>query len=478
MKKLAQLLSAIVYQNIAVILTAGIIDGIFGIYGWWYNDRILLLLNPIYNILLPILLGFTGGRLIGGQRGAVVASIVTYGLTLSSSTPAILGAMIIGPLTGWVIKKLDHVVKKKLPGAGYELLIGNVLAAIIATVFTILCFFYVGQIFSTTVDWLTKLLETIINSGLLPLTAIIIEPAKVLFFNNIIHFGILGPLGIQQAEELGKSIFFLLEANPGPGLGVLLACLFKMKDEQRKGVKLAIFIHLFGGVHEVYFPYVLMNPLLIISLIFGGMVGTFTFQVFSVGLVALPSPGSIFLLAGLASKEDMLIVLLGVFLAAITSFFCSMFLLKRASDLDSPTLMEKYEFKKSLHLEKPKNQEKNVIPNQPPLLPKTAEITAEEKVSELSKMNKVKSIIFVCEAGMGSSAAGASILRKKLEQAKLSIEVENSSISEIPDYADLIICHKRFLPVVQKTVPNKACYPLRFFTDMKGYEELVDQLSK
>ena len=195
----------------------------------------MLLLNPINNILLPILLGYTGGRLVGGQRGAVVASIVTYGLILSSSTPAILGAMIIGPLTGWLVKKLDLIVKKKLPGAGYELLIGNILAAMIATVLTIFCFFYVGHTFSAIVEWLTKLLETIIHSGWLPLTAIIIEPAKVLFFNNILNFGVLGSLGIQQAEELGKSIFFILGANPGPGLGVLLACWLKMKAEQREG---------------------------------------------------------------------------------------------------------------------------------------------------------------------------------------------------------------------------------------------------
>ncbi|SMQ86664.1 PTS system, mannitol-specific IIC component [Bacillus sp. OV166] len=475
MKKLAQLLSAIVYQNIAVILTAGIIDGIFGIYGWWYNDRILLLLNPIYNILLPILLGYTGGRLIGGQRGAVVASIVTYGLTLSSSTPAILGAMIIGPCTGWVIKKLDNVVKKNLPGAGYELLIGNVLASVIATVFTILCFFYVGQMFTTIVEWLTKILETIIKSGWLPLTATIIEPGKVLFFNNIINFGILGPLGIQQAKELGKSIFFLLEANPGPGLGVLLAYWFKMKDEQRQGIKLATFIHFLGGIHEVYFPYVLMNPLLIISLILGGMVGTFTFQLFNVGLAAIPSPGSIFLLVGLAPKEDILTIFLGVLLSAIASLFCSMFLLKQVSD--SPTLKENHEFKNFYSLEKYKKRGKKEMAENITLLPINKERAEKENVSALINIKNVKNIIFVCEAGMGSSAAGASILRKKLEQANLTIKVENSSISEIPEYADFIICHQRFLSVIQKTVPNNACYPLKSFTDMKGYDELVERLN-
>ncbi|OKL35527.1 PTS transporter subunit EIIC [Domibacillus mangrovi] len=468
MKKLGQLLSAIVYQNIAVIIVAGIIQGIFGVYGWWYNDRILLLLNPINNILLPILLGYTGGRLIGGQRGAVVASIVTYGLILSSSVPAILGAMIIGPLTGWGVKKLDQIVKKKLPGAGYELLIGNILAAMMATVLTVVCFFYVGQTFSIVVEWLTKLLETIIYSGWLPLTAIIIEPAKVLFFNNIINFGVLGSLGIQQSEELGKSIFFLLGANPGPGLGVLLACWLKMKAEQRKGAKLAVFIHFFGGIQEVYFPYVLMNPLLIIPLILGGMTGVFTFQLFDVGLVAIPSPGSIFLFVGLAPKEDVLFIILSILLSTITTFFCSMLLLKRVPE--SFPLQENSEDIKFQRVEKDEKQIKKEAMDK--------ERGKIENVSTFSNIDKIENIFFICEAGMGSSAMGAAMLKKKLERANLTIEVGNASISEIPEYADLIICHQKFFSVVQQTVPHKVCYPLRSFTDMKGYDELVENINR
>ncbi len=475
MKKLGQLLSAIVYQNIAVIIVAGIIQGVFGVYGWWYNDRILLLLNPINNILLPILLGYTGGRLIGGQRGAVVASIVTYGLILSSSTPAIFGAMIIGPLTGWLIKKLDHIVKKKLPGVGYELLISNVLAAMIATILTILCFFYVGQTFSAVVEWLTNLLETIIYSGWLPLTATIIEPAKVLFLNNIINFGVLGSLGVQQAEELGKSIFFVLGANPGPGLGILLACWLKMGIEQRKGAKLAVFIHFFGGVQEVYFPYVLMNPLLIIPLIVGGMIGVFTFQMFDVGLVAIPSPSSIFLFIGLAPKEDILFIILGILLSAIATFFCSVILLKRVPD--SPLLLENSEYVKFQRVEKDEKPiTKEMMDNMTdPSMNKERGET--EIISAFSNIDKLENIFFICEAGMGSSAMGAAMLKKKLKQANLTIEVENASISDIPEYADLIICHEKFLSVVQKTVPNKVCYSLRSFTDMKGYDELVEHIN-
>ncbi|MEH7384175.1 PTS mannitol transporter subunit IICB [Bacillus sp. JJ1521] len=474
MKKLGQLLSAMVYQNISVIIAVGIIHGIFGIYGWWYNDRILLIVDPVYSTLLPVLLGYTGGKLIGGQRGAVVAALVTYGLTLASSTPAILGAMIIGPLSGWIIKKLDQFIKKRLPGVGYELLIGNVLAAIIAIILTIVCFLYVGQTLSMGVQWSTKLLEAVIYSGWLPLVSVIIEPAKVFFLNNIINFGILGPLGIQQGKELGKSIFFLLESNPGPGLGILLAYWLKTKGGQRNGAKLASAIHFFGGIHEVYFPYVLMKPQLIISLILGGMAGVLTFQIFDVGLVALPSPGSIFLFIGLAPKEDMFFILLGVVLSALISFLFSILLLKQISDSPTEeenreTIIEFYRLERDEKLVKSKMME---ITTQPPM-----ESKYEIVDDPLKKVKKVEKIIFVCEAGMGSSAMGAAMLRKKLGQVNLAVDVGNSSIDEIPYDVDLIICHQKLLSTVQKAVPNKACFPLKSFTDMKGYDELVKQLN-
>jgi mannitol PTS system EIICBA or EIICB component len=469
MRKFAQLLSAMVYQNIAVIIAAGIIRELFGVYSWLYNDRILLLVNPIYSTLLPVLIGYTGGKILGGQRGGVVASISTYGLTLASSTPAILGAMIVGPLTGWLVGKVDQTVKKKMPVAGYELLIGNVFAAFIAVILTIISFLYVGQTFSAGVKWALSYLEIVIHAGWLPLTSILIEPAKVLFFNNFINYGVLGPIGIQQAKELGKSIFFLLEANPGPGLGVLLAYWLKTKAEQKKGAKLAIFIHFFGGIHEVYFPYVLLRPLLLIPLILGGMAGVYTFQQFNVGLVSMASPGSIFLFIGLGPKQDMLFIVIGFLISALVSFLGSMLILKKHTL--SPTAAET------------RNNINNFYLFQKNESPKSDEIyTAVESEEELnvqanrSVFNKIKNIVFVCEAGLGSSAMGAAMLKKKLEKENLEIEVDNSSLREVPDSADLIICNKKLYTEVRKVAPGKACYPLQSFTDIKEYEELIDKL--
>jgi PTS system mannitol-specific IIC component len=466
MRKLGQLLSAMIYQNIVVIIAVGIIREIFGIYGWFYNDRILLLVNPIYNTLLPVLIGATGGRLLGGSRGAVVASVAVFGLTLSSSTPAILGAMIIGPLAGWMVNKFDQLVKKKLPGVGYELLIGNVIAVIIAVVLTSVCFLYVGQTLSAGMRWSIGISENIIYSGWLPLVSVMIEPAKVFFFNNIINHGVLGPLGIQQAKELGKSIFFLLEANPGPGLGVLLAYWLKTKIEQKKGAKMAALILSFGGIHEVYFPFILLRPILIISLILGGMVGIFTFQMFDVGLVSIPSPGSIFMLIGLAPREDMLFILIGVILSTVTSFLCSMLILKPISS--SPTEQDNRANIAEFFHDFGNNSDGM---NERSLMQKK-----QTNAYEMGTFNKIENIVFVCEAGMGSSAMGAAVLKKKLKQANLTITVGNASLSEISQDADLIVCHQKMLPYARIAAPDKICYPLQSFTDMKGYDELVERL--
>ncbi|MEI3605518.1 PTS transporter subunit EIIC [Pseudogracilibacillus sp. SE30717A] len=472
MRKFTQLLSAMVYQNIVIIVAIGIIRAVFGDYGWWFNETVIEIVDPVYHTLLPVLIGYTGGKIIGGQRGAAVAAIAVFGLTLSSSLPVILGAMIVGPFAGWIIKKIDEIIIKKLPGVGYELLIGNLLAAIVAVILTIISFVYIGNMFSIVIDIGTDLLEYIIYSSSLPLAALIIEPAKVLFFNNIINFGMLAPLGIQQANEIGKSIFFLLESNPGPGLGILLAYWIRTKAEQRKGAKIATSIHFLGGIHEVYFPYVLMKPRLVIALILGGMVGIITFQWFDVGLVSISSPGSIFLLIGLAPKEDMIFVFLGVFFSAFTSFIISILLLRTVSETPTvedtqETIAEFYQLAKNEQL--PKRKKTKIVQTK-----LTEKRTKERELVE--PVTNVKEIYFVCEAGIGSSAMGAAMLRKKLQQANLHISVENSSMNEVPESADLIICHERLLPDIKNMLPNKRYYPLRTFTDMNVYDKLVEKL--
>ena len=475
MRKFAQLLIAMIYQNIVIIIAIGVLRVLFGDYGWWYNESIIQIVNPAYHTLLPILIAHTGGKLLGGQKGAIIAAIATFCLTLSSNVPVILGAMILGPFAGWTIKKLDQFILEKLPGVGYELLIGNIFTAFVALLFMLFSYLFVGKVFSAGMELAINLLDSITYSSWLPFLAIVIEPFKVLFFNNLINFGMLAPLGIQQANEIGKSIFFLLESNPGPGLGMLLAYYLKVRGEQRKGAKMAISIHFLGGIHEVYFPYVLMNPQLIIPLMVGGIVGNFTFQTFNVGLVSISSPGSIFLVVGLAPKEDMLYVLFGVILSALASFLLSILLIRKTSE--SPTVQdtedtinEFYQIAKEQKETKQKGRGLN-----------RKSTTIQEVVDDSKAIfidGKVDIVFFVCEAGIGSSAMGAAMLRKKLQEADVPIVVENTSINGIPNRADLIICHERLLSTIKETVPNKNYFSLRSFTDLTAYDQLVKKLKE
>ncbi|WP_161491049.1 PTS transporter subunit EIIC [Anoxybacillus sp. UARK-01] len=470
MRKLGQLLSAMIYQNISVIIAVGIIREIFGIYGYFYNDRILLLVNPIYQTLLPILLAYTGGRLLGGQRGAVVASIVTYGFTLASSVPIIIGAMLIGPLVGWMIDRIERNIKHKIP-IGYELLILNTLTAMLGIVLTIICFLYVGQALSAVIKSVNDLMQAVISSGWLPLSAVLIEPGKVLFFNNVINYGILGPLGIQQAKEIGKSIFFLLESNPGPGLGILLAYWLKTKKEKRRAVQLSILIHFLGGIHEIYFPYVLRNWKLIFAVIGGGIAGNIIFQLFDAGLSSLPSPGSMVTIIGMSPPDDILFVLLGVLGSVFVSLFLA-FILLDSSSSDAP----EQEYQKQLETIKTLQDLDKFSKIQKLATPQTSMKVPEKNIEAKEFYQPIHSIVFVCEAGMGSSAVGAAMLRKKLKMAQLDIEVNNASLQDIPKHADLIICHQTFLKDVQEAVPEKLYYSLQSFTSFHEYEDLVERI--
>ncbi|WP_226527153.1 PTS transporter subunit EIIC [Metabacillus niabensis] len=470
MRKFGQLLSAMIYQNIAVIIAVGIIQELFGIYGYFYNDRILLLVNPIYETLLPILLAYSGGKLVGGKRGAVVAALVVYGLTMASSVPIIIGAMFIGPFAGFIVNRIERLLKDKIP-IGFEFLISNIIIAIVGVFLTIICFLYVGQLLSSGIKEFIYMLQMVIYSGWLPLAAVIIEPAKIFFFNNVINYGFLTPIGIHQAKEIGKSIFFLLESNPGPGFGVLLAYFFKSVHGKRKSLTLSMIIQSIGGIHEIYFPYILRNWKLLFAVIGGGIAGNAVFQFLNIGLVSIPSPGSIITLIGMSPKADILGVLFGIIISAIVSFILSFIILGRS--LISPN---EQEFETQIatlntlqhidHFSKINNT-----------IEKKMEEVESSPLREKPIKKPIEKVLFVCEAGMGSSSMGAAMLRKKLKLANLDVKVNNASIQDhIDPDIDLIVCHQAFLKKVQDRAPHKIYYSFQSFTNFQEYDQLVEKI--
>jgi PTS system mannitol-specific IIC component len=162
--------------------------------------------------------------------------------------------------------------------------------------------------------------QFLIDSRLLPVADIIIEPAKVLFLNNAINHGILGPLGVAAVAQDGKAIHFLLETNPGPGLGVLLAYWVAGQGTLKQSAPGAMVIHFLGGIHEIYFPYVLAKPVMIVAMWAGGILADLWFVIWGAGLVATPAPGSIFAYLAVIPRGEYISVLGGVLLGIVGSF--------------------------------------------------------------------------------------------------------------------------------------------------------------
>ena len=285
------------------------------------------MVGPMIINLLPILIGYTGGRLVHGQRGAVIGAVATVGVIVGASIPMFLGAMIIGPLAAWILKKIDGVLDPITP-PGFEMLIGNFSLGISGLLMAILGFLGVGPVVNSFSDVLGAGVQALIDTGLLPLASILVEPAKILFLNNAINHGVLAPIGVVQAEEMGKSIMFMLETNPGPGLGILVAFWLAGNKVLRGSAPGAIIIHFLGGIHEIYFPYVLLRPVLVLAAIAGGATGGATFLVTGVGLVATPSPGSIFAYLAVTPPGNHFGVLLGILLSATVSFLVAWVILK------------------------------------------------------------------------------------------------------------------------------------------------------
>jgi mannitol-specific phosphotransferase system IIC component len=312
-------LAGMVMPNIGAFLAWGLITALFIPTGWLPNATFAKLVGPMIITLLPVLIGYTGGRMVHGQRGAVVGAVATMGVVVGSDIPMFLGAMIIGPLTAYILKLADGVIQDRTR-PGFEMLVDNFSAGILGAGMAVVGMWGIGPIVRTITTAAGNGVDWLLSHSLLPLVSVLVEPAKVLFLNNAINHGVLGPLGVAEASQKGDSILFMIESNPGPGLGLLLAFFFFGPRALRPTAPAAIIIQFFGGIHEVYFPYVLMKPRLILAMIAGGMAGVGTFMVTGAGLVATPSPGSIFAYMAVTPKGGWFGVILGVLIAAAVTF--------------------------------------------------------------------------------------------------------------------------------------------------------------
>lgn len=461
-QRIGGFLAGMVIPNIAAFICWGFITAFFIPTGWVPDEYFAKLVGPMIQYLLPILIGFSGGRLVYGLRGGVVGAIATMGVIAGSSIPMFMGAMIMGPFGGWVIKKWDEMLEDKIP-TGFEMLINNFSAGILGMILVLLAYRFVGPVVAAIATFLGNTAKIIAEAKLLPLLALLIEPGKVLFLNNAINHGVFSPIGVAEVKEFGKSIFFLLETNPGPGLGLLLAYWVFGKGMGKQSAPGAIIIHFFGGIHEIYFPYVLMNPLCIIGVIAGGMAADLTFLLLNAGLVATPSPGSIFAELAMTPKGGLFGVLAGITVGTVVSFVVSSpFVRAYSSNVDDTSGEDFAKAQQVVKAMKPAKVEEQAVSSQ---------------VLATKESLVVKKIVFACEAGMGSSVMAVSVLKKKLAQAgKKDIEVVHSPVNQIPRDADIVLTAMGLVESAKKIVaPGTRVYGVQDFINSPVYDEVIKQ---
>ncbi|MFS0782803.1 PTS mannitol transporter subunit IICB [Bacillus sp. 1P06AnD] len=464
-QKMGGNLAGMIMPNIGAFIAWGLITALFISTGWMPNEELATLVDPMIKYLLPILIGYTAGKMIYDARGGVVGATATMGVIVGADIPMFLGAMIMGPIGGLAIKQVDKLFKDRVK-EGFEMLVNNFSAGIVGMILTILSFKLVGPVVVSFSGMLASGVETMIQWGALPLASVFVEPAKVLFLNNAINHGILSPIGIEQAASAGKSILFLIESNPGPGLGILLAVMLFGKGVAKKTAPGAAIIHFFGGIHEIYFPYILMKPVLLLAAIAGGIAGVFTFGLFNVGLVAAASPGSIFALLGMTPKGDFLGVLAGVTAATAVSFVVSAVILKasKASAEDGEGLDEA-----TKKMEDLKGKKSSV----------SSQLTAISEMEEESvDYKEISLVIFACDAGMGSSAMGASILRNMFKKNDISVEVTNMAINNLPADSQIIVTNKTLLERAKAKCPHATFVAVDNFLNSPEYNKLADRLKE
>jgi PTS system mannitol-specific IIC component len=471
-QRVGTFLSNMVMPNIGAIIAWGLITAFFIPVGWTPNEKIATIVGPGIYYLIPLLIAYTGGYNVYKIRGGVVGATSTLGVIMATSSPLFdkayaetggspmfLGAMIMGPLGGYVIMRLDRLWDGKIK-PGFEMLVNNFSAGISAAIMAIGSMFILGPVLRGVMTGLGNGVEWLVHHHMLPLTAIIIEPAKVLFLNNAINHGVLTPLGLDQAKQAGHSALFLLEANPGPGAGLLLAYMVFGRGIAKATAPGALIIQFLGGIHEVYFPYVLAKPRLVLALIAGGATGTMMNVIFDSGLVAPAAPGSIFAVYSSVAKGSVVGVTLCWSCALVVTFLVAGLLLRLDTTVDEVDLAAA-----TASMEQLKGKQSSVA----------AALTG----SATRAGGAIRSIVFACDAGMGSSAMGASVLRKKIKDAGHDgVTVVNRAISNLTDTYDLIVTHQDLAARARPMAPSAMLVTVDNFMASPAYDDIVQLLGR
>ncbi len=451
-QKFGGFLAGMVIPNIGAFIAWGLITALFIDSGWLPNEQLETMVSPMITYLLPILIAFTGGKMIYDHRGGVAGTVVAMGAIVGSDIPMFLAAMVLGPLGAYAIKKLDGFLHGKVK-SGFEMLVNNFSIGILGMLLAVFSFYIIGPSISGATTVVTSGINFIMDANLLPLLAVLIEPAKVVFLNNAIDQGIFVPLGTQEVVENGKTMLWMLVSSPAPGAGVLLAYSLFGKGNSQKAAPSALLIQFVGGIHEVYFPYVLMKPIMFLSVITGGVTQIIVWSMLNAGLAGYPHPGSIVSFLIMLPRGGFFPVILGVLAGVLGSFLVSAFVLKLS-------------------------KEKEEVDENTSLSDDIGSMLGVTSTGKKVYTKDIDRVVFACDAGVGSSAMGAGILRNKFEKEKLDIKVENYSVDNVPKDVKIILTHKNLKERAKKAVPNAKIRTVESFLNDPEYDRLLEDLKK
>jgi PTS system mannitol-specific IIC component len=364
-----------------------------------------------------------------------------------------LGAMIMGPLAAYLMKLWDDRIQHRIR-SGFEMLVDNFSLGILGGGLALIGVWRIGWLVDRLTDAAGSAVQFLVDHSLLPLVSVIVEPAKALFLNNAINHGIFDVIGVQQAKAAGQSIMFMIETNPGPGLGILLAFWFFGPKRMRPSAPGAIIIQFFGGIHEIYFPYLLMKPRLILAAIAGGMAGVGTALVTHSGLVGPPAPGSIFAYMAVTPRGGHVSVLLCVAVAAAVTFIAAAALLKfgHGADVEDAVLVE------------------GTPEPSAAAAPVADALSSENGNAPTIAGKEVTTVIVACDAGMGSSVMLASQLRTRLKP--YGVTVDHVAINDIPAGTRLVLTHADLAARARMTVPHAVVVEFQMFLGDPAFDRL------
>lgn len=444
--KIGKFYTKIIMKNIGIFIFIGLLSVVCNVYGWFPNEDMYAISQFIYKSILPALIAYEGGRAVCEKGGGTLAVLILSGILLCDSSVGILGAMITGPLAGWLWKYEESFLKERM-NSSMQMLVRNLALGATGSVMAALGFYVLSPMLGIFTGVIYRGVNFMLSHGMIAALSILIEPAKVFFLNNIMNHAVLVPLGIGQVQEAGQSVLFLLESNPGPGLGVMAALYCAGKDKRSEYMSM-MFAEALGGIHEVYFPLVLSNLSLMIPLILGGIAGNICFGILHAGVQGAVSPGSILVILLMAGKGRVLPVFAGILVSALVSFGGSILLLN----------------KKKKREETMREEDKR-------------ERMEEKNVSEAKK--KIEAVAFVCDGGVGSSAMGAALFRRTLARAQVTdVRVEVYAADMVPDNIDLIVCQRDFYRLHPEGFKNTEVCTVESLVKTEEFQELIEQIQK